>query len=318
MAVLTFLAGFFLLLLGGETTLRGAVGLGRTLGLSKLLIGMVIIGIGTSLPELTIAVEAVMSGFSNLAIGNILGSSIANALLILGVAALISPVERPARLLLPNAIMVVLVVAGITMIGLQGMIPRWQGVVLFVLYAAFLLAEYLRAKEEARLRKLVTPQVPLPKEIPERPLIAILLVLAGLVSLFFGADLLVESAVDIARTFGVTEGLIGLTVVSFGSILPELTSSIIAARKGDSEVAFGNVLGSILFNTLGIFGIAIIAGPLAFPPGMVLFDGPVLIAACAMMILFILSGRGISRREGAVMALTYVIYVAARFASGVS
>jgi len=316
--VLTFLVGFLLLLLGGEATVRGAVGLGRALGLSKLLIGIVIIGIGTSLPELTIAVDAVMSGFSNLAIGNILGSSIANALFILGVAALISPVERPAHLRLRNAIMVVLVVAGITMMGLQGMVPRWQGLVLVVLYTAFLLAEYWRAKEEAHMQKILTPQVPLSSLMPEHPLIAVLLVFAGLVSLFLGADLLVEGAVDIARAFGVTEGLIGLTVVSFGSILPELTSSVIAARKGDSEVAFGNVLGSILFNTLVTFGVAIIAGPLAFPPVMVLFDGLVLIAACATMMLFILSGRGVSRREGAVLALAYVIYVAARFASGVS
>lgn len=318
MIVLTLLGGFLLLMLGGEATLRGAVGLGRVLGLSKLLIGMVIIGIGTSLPELTIAVEAVVSGFGNLAVGNILGSSIVNALLILGVAALISPVERPARLLLPNAIMVVLVVAGIIPIGFQGTVPRWQGLVLVVLYAAFLVAEYLRAQEETRLRKLVAPQVPLPEEVPERPSIAVLLVLAGLVSLYFGADLLVDGAVGIARALGVTEGVIGLTVVSFGSILPELTSSVIAARKGDSEVAFGNVLGSILFNTLGIFGIAVIVGPLAFPPVMVIFDGPVLIAACAMMIFFVLSGRGITRREGAVMAMAYLAYVAARFAYGLN
>ena len=318
MTVLTLFGGFLLLLLGGEATLRGAVGLGRALGLSKLLIGMVIIGIGTSLPELTIAVEAVLSGFGNLAVGNILGSSIANALLILGVPALISPVERPARLLLPNAIVVVLVVVGITLTGLQGKIPRWQGIALVVLYAAFLVAEYLRAREETRLRKLVTPQVPLPKEMPERPLIAVLLVLAGLVSLFFGADLLVDSAVDISRALGVSEGLIGLTVVSFGSILPELTSSVIAARKDDSEVAFGNVLGSILFNALGIFGVTAIVGPLVFPPVMVVFDGPVLIAACAMMFFFVLSGRGITRREGAVMSAVYLAYVAARFAYGLS
>lgn len=318
MNVLALFGGFFLLLLGGEATLRGAVGLGRSLGLSKLLIGMLIIGIGTSLPELTIAVEAVMSGFGNLAVGNILGSSTANALLILGIAAMISPVERPARLLLPNAIMVVLVVAGITVIGLQGTVPRWQGVVLVALYAAFLLAEYRRAQKETRLRKLVAPQVPLPEDVPKRPLIAVLLILAGLVSLFFGADLLVDSAVRVARALGVTEGLIGLTVVSFGSILPELTSSIIAARKGDSEVAFGNVLGSILFNALGIFGIAAIVGPLAFPSAMVFFDGPVLIAACTMMIFFVLSGRGITRREGTIMAMTYLAYVTMRFSYGLS
>lgn len=316
MTILTLLGGFLLLLIGGEATLRGAVGLGRALGLSRLLIGMVIIGIGTSLPELTIAIEAVTSGFGSLAVGNILGSSIANALLILGVAALISPVERPARLLLPNAIMVVVVVAGMTAIGLQGAIPRWQGIALVAVYAAFLAAEYLRAQEETRLRKLVAPQVPLPEEVPGRPAIAVLLVLSGLVSLYFGADLLVEGAVGVARRLQVTEGVIGLTVVSFGSILPELTSSIIAARKGDSEVAFGSVLGSILFNTLGIFGIAVMVGPMTFPVAMGLFDGPVLIAACGLMIVFMLSGRGINRTEGAVMALAYLAYVGARFSFG--
>lgn len=144
------------------------------------------------------------------------------------------------------------------------------------------------------------------------------MVLVGLVRLSFCADPLVDGAVGIARVLGVSEGLIGLTMVSYGSFPPELTISVIAARKGNSEVEFGNVLGSILFNTLGIFGIAVLVGPLAFPPAMVFFDGQVLMSACAMMIFFVISGRGITRREGTVMAIAYLAYIAARFGYGLN
>lgn len=316
MIAIALLAGFALLLIGGEATLRGAVGLGRALGLSKLLVGMVIVGIGTSLPELTVAVDAVISGYPNLAVGNVLGSSIANALFILGIAGLINPVDRPARLLLPNATVIVVVAAGVALLGRRGVIGPREGLFMLAAYVALLTAEYLRAREETRLKPLVTAQVPLPEEVPSRPAVALLLVGSGVGCLYLGADLLIEGAVGVARILGVTEGLIGLTVVSFGSTLPELVSAVVASRKGDSEVAFGNVLGSILFNLLAILGTASLAGTLLFPPVMVWFDGAVLTAACVLMIVFTLSGRGLSRTEAAVMIAVYVIYILARFAYG--
>ncbi len=308
------LAGFGLLLMGGEATLRGAIGLGEKFGMPKLLIGIVIVGFGTSLPELLVAIDAVTAGVPQLAVGNVIGSNISNALLILGVSALVSPIGKPARVLLPNGVVTLTAAVIIVLLGLQGEIFAWQGGAMLIVLVGLIVSEYLRAREENRLKRLLTEPVPLPTEVPAKMGVAALLTCSGIVSLVFGADLLVNGASSIARMFGVTEGLIGLTVVSLGSTLPELVSATVASYRGNSEMAYGNVLGSILFNLLGILGVASLVGTLTFPFTMVWFDGPVMISAIAVTIWFLTSKDGLSRFEGGVLVAGYAAYVGMRYA----
>ncbi len=310
------LVGLLLLIVGGEALLRGAVALGKHLGFSPFVIGMVIVGFGTSVPELVVSLEATLRGASSMAVGNVIGSNISNILLILPIAALIRPIGKPARLMVPDGFVLLAVSLVVVMIGLQDQIPAWQGLTLVALLFSLVLIEYLRARKETALRRILTQSILLPEEVPHRPLVAILLVCTGIAVIVYGADLLVEGAVRTARLLGVSEGLIGLTIIAVGTSLPELASSIVASWRGHSEVSYGNIVGSNLFNLLGVFGAAILAGPVHFPTTMLIADGPVMIGVTTLMLFFLSTGRGLSRPEAACMLVAYVSYVGLRFTHG--
>ncbi len=318
MTLLLLIAGMLLLTGGGEALIRGSVSLGRHMGLSPLAVGIVIIGFGTSMPELVVCVGAVLSGVADMAVGNVIGSNISNVLLILAAAALIKPIERPARVLLPDGVVVLSVSVLVVLLGLQGGIPFWQGVAMVALLLALLVAEYLRARRQARLEEMFEEPLPLERKVPHPPLLAALLALAGLALVLYGAELFVDGATRAARFMGVSDGLIGLTVVALGTSFPELATAMVAAARGHSDVAYGNVIGSNMFNLLGILGASAIAGPLAFPSIMVWLDGPVMIAATALMIMFVHSGARLSRLEAVVMLCFYGVYVGLRFGTAIA
>lgn len=312
--IFVFLLGGLLLLgIGGEALIRGAVAIGHRLDLPPILVGMVIVGFGTSIPELVVSVQAIVQGAPGMAVGNVIGSNISNILLILGVAALIQPITKPERALVPEGIVLVVISGMVILLGLQGTIPPLQGSLFLVLLAGLMAAEYARARSELRLKQIFTEPVPLPEEVPQRLYISLLLVFAGIGALILGGDLLVEGATQIARALGVSEGLIGLTIVAVGTSLPELASSIAAAWRGHVAVAYGNVIGSNLFNLLGILGVSSLAGTLTFPFVMAWLDGPVMVAVTVLMLVFISSGTGLSRREALAMIVCYVAYVTVRY-----
>jgi cation:H+ antiporter len=317
MTALILIGGLVLLLIGGEALVRGSVAIAERLGLSPLFVGMVVAGFGTSMPELVVGVQATMEGKPAIAAGNVIGSNIANILLILGLAAVISPIGRPPRLFKPDGFILLAVTAGIVLIGLQGRIPAWQGGVMVLLLGGFILFQYLRDKRDAASKVVEEVPLPLPEELPRRPLVALLLLAAGFGGLIGGADLFVEGAVRVARGLGVSEGLIGLTIVAVGTSLPELAATTVAALRRHTDLAYGNILGSNLFNILGILGISSIAGPLVVPPVMVWLDGPVMIAATLAMLMFLATGARLVRWEGAVMVAAFAIYVGGRYAYGV-
>jgi len=235
--------------------------------------------------------------------------------LILAIAALIRPVGRPPRLFMPDGLILMLVSVGVILLGLQGRIPAWQGGVMVLLLAAFIGFQYVRdVRAAARLPLPEEPPIPLPEELPQRLPISVLLILAGLGGLIAGGDWFVEGAVRLARVLGVSEGLIGLTIVAVGTSLPELATSGIASRRGESDLAYGNVLGSNMFNLLGILGCAALAGPLEVPRLMVYVDGPVMIGATALMLFFLARGPRLVRWEAAAMLAFYAVYIAARAA----
>jgi len=314
MTALLLVGGLALLLIGGEALVRGAVAIGERYKLSPLLVGMVIAGFGTSMPELVVSVRATVGGSPAIAAGNVIGSNISNILLILGVAALIRPIGRPPRLFVPDGFILVAVSICVVLLGLQGRVPAWQGGVMVAVLIGFIAFQYVRDRSDSAAKLVASDQPPvaLPSEMPRRVSVSVLLILAGLGGLIAGADWFVDGAVKLARTLGVSEGLIGLTIVAIGTSLPELATSAIASIRGQSEIAYGNVLGSNMFNLLGIFGCAAIAGPMDVPRLMVLIDGPVMIGATALMLVFLATGMRLVRWEGAAMLICYALYIAAR------
>ncbi|MEM1046965.1 MAG: calcium/sodium antiporter [Pseudomonadota bacterium] len=318
MNAIFLIGGLVLLCVGGEALIRGAVALGNRLRLPPMLVGIVIVGFGTSLPELFVSVQATVSGAPHLAVGNVIGSNISNILFILAVAALIRPFKRPDRALMPDGIVLVAISIAVILLGLQGEIPAMQGVVFVVLLVSLLSAEYVRARRQEQLQRIYEEPVPLAEQIPQKVPLSLTLIVVGVAGLVFGADLLVAGTTNIARTFGVSEALIGLTIVAIGTSLPELAGSAVASWRGHSSVAYGNVIGSNLFNLLGILGVSAMAGPLSFPQTMVWLDGTVMIAATVLMLYFVSSGTRLDRWEAVIMLGCYLAYLGLRVAYSLS
>lgn len=319
MTLLLILAGLFLLGVGGEALVRGGIALGRRLGMTPHVVGLVIVGFGTSMPELAVSVEAVTHGASAIAVGNIVGSNIANLWLILPIAALILPVVKPARLIFPDGAVLLLACAALPIIGMQmGVIPRWQGGVLLAILFALGVGEYFRTVKANRQAELFEeePAIALPEEIPARPLVALLMTVAGLGAVILGADLLVEGASRAARMMGVSEAFIGLSIVAIGTSLPELAGSGVAAWRGHSDVAYGNVIGSSIFNILCVFGTAVAIGPVTIPREVVNFDSLVMIGVVVLTLYFVHTKGGLSRIEAAIMLCLYVVYIWWRYTTG--
>lgn len=315
---LLLVIGVLFLFGGAKALIRGAVALGRWFGLSPLTVGMLIVGAGTSIPELVVSVDAMVRGVPTLVVGNVIGSNISNILVILALAALLKPIGRPARLLLPDGVVLLAVSAAVVISGLQGSIPFWQGATMICLLAGLLASEYLRARRETRLRVLLEVQVPFKAEVPGRPLVSALMLLAGLGAVIYGAELFLQGSLAAARAIGVSDGLVGLTIVAIGTSIPEIASSMVASWRGHSDVAYGNIIGSNLFNLLGILGAAALAGGLEFPLVMVWLDGPVMIAATVLMLYFVSTDGRLSRREALVMLALYFVYLGLRFAYALS
>ncbi len=313
MTALLLGSGLIFLLIGSEALVRGSVHLAQRFGVSQLFVGMVIVGFGTSMPELMVSVRAVLSGSPGLAAGNVIGSNLSNILLILAVAALIRPISRPTSFFISDAAILLGVSIAVIVSGLQGALPSWQGGVMVALLIVLMTLRYRRDGRATLKKAALAPPIVLPEEVPRRLGTSLLMIAAGFGGLLYGAELLVDGATRTAHYFGVSEGLIGLTIVAVGTSFPELAVSITASRRGQSDLAYGNVMGSNLFNLLGILGCAAIVGPLTISPILVRVDGVVMIAATVIMFLFIWTRAGVSRIEGGILLFSYILYVALRY-----
>ncbi len=302
---LFIVAGLVLLTLGAEALVRGASALARRFGLSELLIGITLVGFGTSSPELVSSLAAAFAGSPGVAVGNVVGSNIANILLILGVSALIAPIAVQGdgfRRDAPALALATLAVIGVALTGGYGRIAG--GVFLFGL-AVYLALAYVTEKRAADAGLL-----DIPHEAPQPLLPALGFAVAGLGLLALGAKLLVSGAIGVATALGVSETLIGLTVVAVGTSLPELVTSVVAALRGKSDLALGNVVGSNIYNSFGILGATALVHPLAAPAAIVRFDNWVMLAATTALILFGLTRARIQRWEGALLTVSYAAYIA--------
>ncbi|MBU2485037.1 MAG: calcium/sodium antiporter [Alphaproteobacteria bacterium] len=301
--ILMLTGGLILLTIGAEYLVRGAISLANRLGMPPLLIGLTVVGFGTSMPELLVSLQAALGGAPAIAVGNVVGSNTANILLILGVAAVISPIA--ARIPNLKRDLVMMLVAAVVMLGLGwwGVVNFWLGLTSFAVLAA-----YLSWVTHTDRRRMTEEEAELVVKLAGWK--EAVFILGGLGALFIGADLLIDAATAIARSFGISEAVIGLTIVAVGTSLPELATSVVAAFRRHAEVALGNVVGSNIFNILGILGITAMVVPVPVESSMALFDIPFMLAVSVALIALILATGRISRGAGVAMVAVYTGYVA--------
>lgn len=305
--VVFLISGLVLLFLGGEGLVRGSVSLADRFHVSKIVVGMVIVGFGTSAPELLVSMQAALAGSPDIAIGNVVGSNIANILLIVGLAALIAPVANSAVSIRRDAIVMVAVSLGLLPLLFAGRIGVASGVFLLAILAIYLSATYYL--ERRRRASVFADEATEVKDIGPSPALAAVAVVGGLVMLVFGARLMVEGATGIARLFGISEAVIGLTIVAVGTSLPELATAIVAAIRRHSDVVLANVIGSNIFNILCILGLTAIVSPIPVAPRFAEFDGPFMaaVAIAAAGSLFLLKTIGRAAASG--LLAVYAVYI---------
>lgn len=317
MVYLLIVAGLGLLLFGGDLLVRGAVSLARQLGVSPLVIGLTIVAYGTSAPELLVSLEAHLTGASGIAIGNVVGSNIANILLIVGCAALISPVIcAPSAIKLNGPVLLGATVV-LFLLGLNGAVPPWAAAPMLTFLVGFSLFSYLAERRGARYGDPgAALHVKGAEEFECKPktLTGSLLALGGgLIGVVVGSHFLVTGGVSLARDFGISEAVIGLTLVAIGTSLPELATAVMAALRRHSDVALGNVLGSNLFNILGILGVVPLFGSLPVPQRVANFDMWVMLGVTIVFLLLVMSRGVIGRITGGLFLAAYVAYVASQY-----
>jgi len=310
-AAIQIVAGLTLLALGGEGVVRGAVGVARRLGLSELLIGLTLVGFGTSTPELMTSIDAALSGSPGIALGNVLGSNIGNILLILAIVVLIRPLGvNPAAIRRDGALVIAASISLTAIALIFGELNRWIGALLVISLAFYLLAIWRIERSGGAAAQMREAEGHTHDPVPQKLWQSALFALGGLGLLIWGADLLVEGAIVTARLAGVSETVIGLTIVAIGTSLPELVATLAAALKGRADVAFGNIVGSNLYNILGILGVTALIQPIAIPGDIGWIDWSVLIGSACLLLIFAVTGKRLTRVEGAILLCGYCAYVA--------
>jgi cation:H+ antiporter len=305
--------GVAILVAGAEALVRGAAGLAKLAGLSPLVIGLTVVAFGTSSPELAVTIKSSLSGSGDLAIGNIAGSNIFNIAVILGISAMLCPLSVHLQVIrLDMPVMLVSSVFFSIFCLTGGSLDRWEGALLFtavVAYTVFLVR--MSRRESAVLKSSVTDESTIPttgEGGSQRVWSQIVFILAGFVALVYGAKLLVENATTIARAFGWSEALIGLTIVAAGTSLPELATSVVAAFRKETDMAIGNIVGSNIFNVLCIGGVAGILKPVSVV-GIGRFDFLVMIGISALLLPLMWTGFKVARWEGFVLLVCYAGYI---------
>lgn len=301
--LLTLAGGLALLVVAASVLVRGASALALRLGLTPLIVGLTVVAFGTSAPELVVSVQAALAGAGGIAVGNVVGSNVANVGLVLAVAVLLRPISVGPSLFQRDLPALVAVTALAAALLADGQLGRGEGVLLVAGLVAYLVWSVRAARREQAA-------VGLPVGEPTGPAWRDgLWVALGLGGLVLGADLFVGAAVGLAEIAGVSNAVIGLTVVAVGTSLPEFATTLVAASRGESDIAIGNVVGSNLFNLLGILGAAALVRPLR-APGLEVLDLAVMVALTAALVVLMWTGRRLVRAEGAVLLAGYVGYVA--------
>lgn len=305
---LLILAGFVLLIAGANFLVNGAVALANKLKISSLIIGLTIVAFGTSAPEFVVSLSSALQGAEGLVLGNVIGSNIVNILLILGLSALIFPIAVNRRAFRRDYGFLLLVTLLFIGFALTGAFVRWMGIVMLLLLAVFIFLNYRSARKDYVVRygrSYVSPWD------EKNVLLVIMLTAAGLAGIIYGADLLVDGAVNIAQTFGVSEEIIGLTIVAVGTSLPELATSAVAAYKQQSDLAIGNLIGSNIWNIVFIMGAAAVVTDVSVPVQLIRYDIWVMLAAVLFLLPFCRRAY-IGRFAGAIFIICCIAYLASQ------
>ncbi len=297
---LSIIGGFLILTLGAEALVRGASAIALKLGITPLIIGLTIVAFGTSAPELAVSLKSALAGNSGIALGNVIGSNIANIGLILAITALIRPIQVQSQMVKRD--IPIMIAASMLFWGLllDGDLSFWDGALLTSLLVAYLSFSYISSRNSGDTEEI--------DDSPQKPILSVLFIIAGISMLVGGGILFVDGAVDLAKAFGISEVIIGLTIVAIGTSMPELVTSVVAASKGQSDIAIGNIVGSNLFNILGILGVTALVHPIA-AAGIQNFDFMVMLALSLLVLPFAWTGFRVGRREGAILLLGYISYI---------
>ncbi|MCH7412786.1 calcium/sodium antiporter [Belliella sp. R4-6] len=304
-AYLILILGLAILLVGGKFLVDGASAIAAKLGLSAGLIGLTVVAFGTSAPELLVSINAALKGTSDISVGNVIGSNIANITLVLGISAAIFPIALNKSVLKLDYIFTLSSSLLFFILAYNQVISRIEGIVFVILLV--LVNLYIFKKLKGTEPEISEEEALLLKK--ESSIKAIGLIVLGITGLYFGSDLFVDSAVEISRLFGVSERIIGITVIAVGTSLPELTTSVIAAINKKTDIAIGNILGSNIMNVLGIIGITALVQPINVSEQFLNQDFIWMLAATALLFPILKSKMKISRLEGGFLVLFYAVYI---------
>jgi len=330
---LLILGGFLLLFAGGEALVRGSVGVARKAGMSELVIGLTLVGFGTSLPELVTSLEALNEGAVGISIGNVIGSNVANIMLVIGAAAFVRAIATDPKSLVRDGAFMVAVTIVFAIVVWMDAFTRLTGILFTALLIAYLVASVILDRQANSAAANMHQQEAEEFDHDDPIWLSLLMTVAGIVGVIFGAKFLVEGGSDAARLIGVSETVIGISIVAIGTSLPELVTSIMAARKGKADVALGNVLGSNVFNILGILGISAIVYPFSLietnaavvplevaamqfgqAASMVTWtDMGAIFLSLVLLFVFAFTGRKVARWEGGILLAGYFLYMGLRF-----
>jgi len=305
-------AGLVLLLLGAEIMIRGAVALARRLDISPHVIGLTVIAFGTSTPELFVSLKAAMQGSHGIAIGNVVGSNIANILLMIGTVGVITPFVCRGAPLRRDGTVLLLATLLFVVACIHGVIERWHGALMLGLLFAYLFYCY-RVERRAGAESVHAKEAAEFDQLPTSTWRSVVYTIGGLAAVLLGARLLVDGAIEVARVAGISETVIGITIVAVGTSLPELATTVVAAMRRHSDVALGNIIGSNIFNTLGILGVVSLVQPLPIPPEIMSADLWVMLAVTVIFVGLALRLPAFNRPWAVMFFLAYALFITNQF-----
>jgi len=305
MEFVLIIAGLVLLVFGGDYLVKGASGIALKFDMPAMLVGMTVVALGTSSPELVVSVRAALAGKPDISTGNVVGSNIANVCLILGITTIIFPVAIKKSILKNDWVAMILASLLFYAFALNGELSRWEGILFVVLLASFITFSFVKAKKTAKEAMPDEFRTGKTKGI----WILLLYIVLGTVGLVYGAKWFLEGAESIARNLGVSDRVIAITLVAFGTSVPELAASIIAALKKEHDIFLGNIIGSNLFNILAILGITSIIHPISIADEIIQSDVFWVLATSFALLPMGLLGKRLSRFDGSILFLTYLAYV---------
>ena len=302
-AFLFILVGLVLLICGAEYLVKGAVAVANKLKIPALVVGLTIVAFGTSTPEFVVSIKAALNGGGGIAIGNVVGSNIANILLILGVAGIICPIVCDKKTFLRDYKFLMFATVLLLLFALSGKFVFWHGLIMLAALIGFIVFNYINSKDNDVFLEAESP-------IADKNWLVVIGVTAiGLIGIIYGADLLVNGAVILAKLFGVSEAIIGLTIIAVGTSLPELATTVVAAYRKQNGVALGNVVGSNIWNIVFIIGATATMVDIEVVRQIMIYDMWVMFFATIMLLPVMLTGRRLDRVEGSLFLISYILYL---------